>query len=73
MNTVFIVYTDNNLLTYILTSAQLDATGQRWGSELGHFNCNIIYRSGYKDAGAMSRYPFEKLNEDNVYRLRKYV
>ena len=26
----FDVYTDNNPLTYILTSAKLDATGQRW-------------------------------------------
>ena len=28
----FEVYTDNNPLTYILTTAKLDATGQRGGS-----------------------------------------
>ena len=31
----FDVYTDNNTLTYILTSAKLDAIGQRWIASLG--------------------------------------
>ena len=71
MNTAFIVYTDNNPLTYRLTSAKLDATGQRLASALGHFNWNIIYRSGLNniDADAISRYPFEKLNEDNCVQI----
>ena len=30
----FVVYTDNNPLTHILTSARLEATGQRWVSAL---------------------------------------
>ena len=26
----FVVYTDNNPLTYVLTNAKLDATGHHW-------------------------------------------
>jgi hypothetical protein len=53
------VLTDNNPLTYILTSAKLDATGHRWASALGEFNFDIKYRAGYKniDADVMSRLP----------------
>ena len=42
----FEVYTDNNPLTYILTSAKLDATGQRWVAALGLYDFQIFYRSG---------------------------
>ena len=34
----FNVYTDNNPLTYILTSAKLDATGQRWVASLANYD-----------------------------------
>ena len=44
MNVKFTVYTDNNPLTHILTSAKLDATGQRWASALGQYNFDLIYR-----------------------------
>ena len=59
----FIVLTDNNPLTHILTSAKLDATCQRWASQLGQFSFDIKYRAGLRnaDADAMSRYPHEKL------------
>lgn len=33
----FTVFTDNNPLTYILTSAKLNATGLRWVNELADF------------------------------------
>ena len=33
----FEVYMDNNPLTYILTSAKLDATGQRWVTSLANY------------------------------------
>lgn len=58
----FTVLTDNNPLTYILTSPKLDATGQRWASALGQFNFDILYRAGFKnaDADGLSRYPFDK-------------
>lgn len=53
----FTVYTDNNPLTYVLTSAKLDATGHRWLAELSNFNFNIVYRPGKKnqDADGLSR------------------
>jgi hypothetical protein len=49
-------FVDNNPLTYVLTSAKLDATGQRWASALGEFDFGIIYRAGLRnaDADAMS-------------------
>ena len=49
--------TDNNPLTYVLTSAKLDATGQRWVATLSSYNFNLTYRSGIKnkDADGLSR------------------
>lgn len=51
--------TDNNPLTYVLTSAKLDATGQRWVAALSSYNFNLAYRSGAKnaDADGLSRTP----------------
>ena len=53
----FEVFTDNNPLTYILTSAKLDATTQRWIASLASFNFSISYRSGKSnvDADSLSR------------------
>ncbi len=53
----FQVFTDNNPLTYVLTTAKLDATGHRWLSELSAYNFEVKYRSGQvnKDADALSR------------------
>ncbi len=48
----FTVFTDNNPLTYVLTSAKLDATGHCWVSELSNFNFDIKYRPGKKNADA---------------------
>ena len=61
----FTVLTDNNPLTYVLTSAKLDATGHRWASALGEYSFDIFYRPGLKNADAdiMSRYPFDKTQE----------
>ena len=58
----FEVYTDNNPLTYILTMAKLDATGQRWVARLADYNFNLHYRSGKcnVDAEALSRIPWTK-------------
>ena len=42
----FDVYTDNNPLTYILTSAKLDATGQCWVTSLANYDFRIFYKSG---------------------------
>ena len=42
----FEVYTDNNPLTYVLTTAKLDVRGQSWIASLANYNFKIFYRSG---------------------------
>ena len=42
----FEVYMDHNPLTYILATAKLDTTGQRWVASLANYNFKIFYRSG---------------------------
>ena len=62
----FEVFTDNNPLTYILTSAKLDVTTQRWIAGLASFQFTINYRSGKSnvDADALSRIKWpESCNE----------
>ena len=44
----FEVITDNNPLTYVLTTAKLDATGHRWLAALSNFQFSISYRKGVK-------------------------
>lgn len=53
------VRTDNNPLTYVLTSAKLDATGHRWLAVLSTYNFSLKYRAGVQniDADALSRRP----------------
>ncbi len=53
----FEVFTDNNPLCYVLSTAKLDATGHRWLAELSTFDFSINYRSGKKnvDADSLSR------------------
>ena len=72
INSHFSVLTDNNPLTYILTSAKLDATGQRWVSSLGNYSFDITYRSGLRnaDADALSRYPHEKVIHEEEEKVR---
>ena len=55
----FHVYTDNNPLTYILTSARLDATGQCWVASLANYDFRIFYKSGKSnvEADALSCIP----------------
>ena len=57
----FEVYTDNNPLTYVLTSAKLDAMGQRWIASLANYDFKIFYRSGHLnvDADSLSRIPWD--------------
>ena len=56
-NTKFEVFTDNNPLTYVMTSSRLDATMQRWVAALSSYDFTIQYRAGSlnKDADALSR------------------
>ena len=57
----FEVYTDNNPLMYVLTSAKLDAMGQRWIASLANYDFKIFYRSGHLnvDADSLSRIPWD--------------
>ena len=48
----FTVLTDNNPLTYVLTTAKLDATGHRWLATLAAYDFNIIYRPGSRNTEA---------------------
>ena len=51
------MFTDNNPLTYILTTAKLDATGHRWVAALSNYTFSISYKHGRNntDADALSR------------------
>ena len=42
----FVVWTDNNPLTYILSSARLDATGHRWVANLADYRFSLEYQRG---------------------------
>ena len=57
----YTVYTDNNPLNYILSTAHLNATGHRWVAELADFNFNIKYRPGKVnvDADVLSCLPLD--------------
>ena len=50
------MYTDNNPLTYVLTSKQLDASGPCWFASLTNYNFAFRYMSGKAnvDADALS-------------------
>ena len=68
----FEIFTDNNPLTYVLTSAKLDACGQRWVAKLANYNFSIKYRCGVSntEADALSRIKWpeaisEKLDTEN--------
>ena len=57
----FKVFTDNNPLTYVLSSAKLNAVGMRWVNELADFNFSIHYKPGKTntDADYLSRRPMD--------------
>lgn len=58
-STTFDVKTDNNPLTYVLSSAKLDASSERWLASIATYNLSIYYRPGKSnpDADSMSRLP----------------
>lgn len=64
----FTVITDSNPLTYILTSAKLDASSHRWLSALSTFSFKLQYRAGRHnlDADALSRRPHEIPFDDSM-------
>lgn len=64
----FTVVTDSNPLTYILTSAKLDATSHRWLSALSTYSFKLQYRAEKQnvDADALSRRPHGGLIDDHI-------
>lgn len=66
--TTFTVVTDSNPLTYILTSAKLDATSYRWLSALSTFSFQLQYRAGKQnvDADALSRRSHGSPSDDPI-------
>ncbi|KAL0200588.1 hypothetical protein M9458_003775, partial [Cirrhinus mrigala] len=61
----FSVLTDNNPLKYVMTSAKLDTTGQRWVSHLSIYDFEIQYRRGQdnSNADALSRMSNQEVAE----------
>ena len=53
----FIVATDNNPLTYVLSTAHKVSTGYQWLASIVAYNFEILYSSGKKnaDTDALSR------------------
>uniref|UniRef100_A0A3P9IMX9 ribonuclease H n=1 Tax=Oryzias latipes TaxID=8090 RepID=A0A3P9IMX9_ORYLA len=78
----FVVKTDNNPLTYVLTTAKLNATGHRWLAALSTYNFTLQYRPGSSniDADSLSRNPvveteneWQTMSPDNVRALCKQI
>jgi len=65
--TKFVVFTDNNPMTYVMEKAKLDATAHRWVAALGAYEFDIKYRSGKSnaDADGLSRMP--QPEDDSAY------
>ena len=64
----FNVQTDNNLLTYVLTTAKLDAASHCWVTSLANYNFRLHYRAGKAniDADALSRVSWPGYMPDNA-------
>ena len=74
----FTVFTDNNPLTYVLSTAKLDATGHRWLAALAAFDFGIKHKPGASnvDADILSRLPHspeppseEELSSEAVHTI----
>ncbi|KAM9741692.1 uncharacterized protein ACNS7B_012695 isoform 1-T1 [Menidia menidia] len=73
--TNFTVVTDSNPLTYVLSSAKLDATGHRWLAALSTYSFKLQYRAGKQnlDADALSRRSHEDNSIDQHCRERELI
>ena len=73
LGTHFTVYTDNNPLCYVMSTAKLKAVEHRWVAELARFNFSLKYRAGRLNGSAdgLSRRPHKEgdyyvLDEEDV-------
>lgn len=78
--TWFTVVANNNPLTYVLTTAKLDAAGHRWLAALSTFDFHVQYRAGKKnqDADGLSRWPHlqdetEHTSEDEDKCIKQFI
>ena len=64
----FEVFTDNNSLTYILSTAKLDAMGHRWVASLGPYNFKLHYKPGKlnTDTDSLSRINWHTVDPTQV-------
>ena len=71
----FKVRTDNNSLTYFLTSPNVDATKQRWINELAKYDFSLEYQKGKNNtvADALSRIKEEWLSDAEADKFLKFV
>ena len=71
----FTVRTDNNPLTYILTTPNLDVLGHRWVAGLASYNMKLEYLKGSvnKVVDALSRVSTQKLDKETVTELLNYA
>ena len=72
---LFTVRTDNNPLTYILMTPNLDALGHRWVVALAGYNMKLEYLKGSdnKVADAHSCVLTQKLDEETITELLNYA
>ena len=70
----FTMLTDNNPLTYVLTTPNLDALGHRWVAALAGYNMTIKYLKGSdnKVADALCRIE-TRLDPDSITELLNYA
>ena len=71
----FTVCMDNNPLTYILTTPNLDMLGHHWVAALAGYNMELEYLKGSdnKVADALSRVSTQKLDEETFTELLNYA
>ena len=71
----FKVCTDNNPLTYFLTSPNMDATKQRWINELAKYDFSLKYQKGQNNtvADALSRISEECLSDEEAAKVLEVV
>ena len=64
----FDIFTNNNPLTYILSTAKLDTMGHRWVASLGPYSFTLHYKPGKlnNDADALSRIDWNTLDPTEV-------
>ena len=67
----FTVMTDNNPLTYVLSSAKLDATGHRWVAQLANYHFALKYCTGTSNRveDALSRVQWPEVTQDVIHQV----